>query len=259
MASVPDPWDDDWESQADKQDNSVSADASGKSSKAERLAKHAALNKKLWESAESTESFPFIQTKDEVPLKTEFKPAVKVLSRKPESNLAQSSLDDDEDEDATKKQALSPEELRQKAQREREEKQRRYDEVRERLFGGTSGTSSPGNVTPPKANIGGPGEGKAGRGKGKGRGGRDNRASTESSEARSRKNNIGVAGDIKKLYDPNYAIKQDSVYIQKQEGESSRLATPSEDASQKPIRAPKGPDPSGRGGHGFAPRGRSGS
>jgi len=52
-AAIPDAWDDDWESQADKGE-AVAEDAKAeevKISKAERLAKHAETNRKLWESA----------------------------------------------------------------------------------------------------------------------------------------------------------------------------------------------------------------
>lgn len=52
--AVPDAWDDDWESQADKADAVVEptkAEKELKVSKAERLAKHAETNKKIWESA----------------------------------------------------------------------------------------------------------------------------------------------------------------------------------------------------------------
>lgn len=53
-AVVPDAWDDDWESQADKADAAVAAakeEEEVKVTKAERLAKHAETNRKLWESA----------------------------------------------------------------------------------------------------------------------------------------------------------------------------------------------------------------
>jgi len=53
-AVVPDAWDDDWESQADKVDPEVEkakTQEQVKISKAERLARHAETNKKLWESA----------------------------------------------------------------------------------------------------------------------------------------------------------------------------------------------------------------
>jgi hypothetical protein len=52
--AVPDAWDDDWESQADKADAAsatAKVDEEIKISKAERLAKHAETNRKLWESA----------------------------------------------------------------------------------------------------------------------------------------------------------------------------------------------------------------
>jgi hypothetical protein len=51
--AVPDAWDDDWESQADKADAAAAAakEEAVKITKAERLAKHAETNRKLWESA----------------------------------------------------------------------------------------------------------------------------------------------------------------------------------------------------------------
>jgi len=54
---IPDAWDDDWEAQADKAEASTSSsqileqEPATKVSKAERLAKHAESNKKLWDSA----------------------------------------------------------------------------------------------------------------------------------------------------------------------------------------------------------------
>ena len=53
-AAVPDAWDDDWESQADKVDAIAEAEKQEeqvKITKAERLAMHAETNKKIWESA----------------------------------------------------------------------------------------------------------------------------------------------------------------------------------------------------------------
>lgn len=52
--AVPDAWDDDWESQADKADEvaaAAKAEEQVKVSRAERLAEHAESNKKIWESA----------------------------------------------------------------------------------------------------------------------------------------------------------------------------------------------------------------
>ena len=51
---LPDAWDDDWEAQADNADeaaNVAAAEEQVKISKAERLAKHAELNKQIWQSA----------------------------------------------------------------------------------------------------------------------------------------------------------------------------------------------------------------
>ena len=53
--AIPDAWDDDWESQADKADQTAAVakveEQQVKISKAERLAKHAETNKKIWDSA----------------------------------------------------------------------------------------------------------------------------------------------------------------------------------------------------------------
>ncbi|KIN01868.1 hypothetical protein OIDMADRAFT_53383 [Oidiodendron maius Zn] len=173
--AIPDAWDDDWEAQADKTDAAAEpakAEKEVKISKAERLAQHAETNKKIWESAEAPETFHFLAARDNVPFKQEFKPAMKVLSRKPvvqkidpATGLAKLALDDGEDEgdEERKINQPTPEELRLKAQREREEKQRRYDEARARILGTPSGRSTPGSITPPTE------EGKESRGKGRGR------------------------------------------------------------------------------------------
>ena len=53
-AAVPDAWDDDWEAQADKADAApeiAKAKEIVRVTKAERLAKHAETNRKIWESA----------------------------------------------------------------------------------------------------------------------------------------------------------------------------------------------------------------
>lgn len=174
------------------------------------------------------------------------KPAPKVVTRTdPVSGLEQLTIEDDEEDDDedTTKTTMTMEERQQKAQREREEKQRKYEEVRERLFGAgtsgtTSGTRSPGQTTPPRA--GSSGESKS---RGRSKGGRDARPSSS------------VDSKTRQLYDPSYTVKPDSVYIQKREIQpsASGCSTPVE---EQLIRNPRGPDGSGRGGFGFAARGR---
>ena len=207
------------------------------------------------DARETPENPYYINSRNDVPLKTEFKPAMKVLSRMPAptvvtrtdpvSGLEQLTIEDDEDddEDDTRRNTMTMEERQQKAQREREEKQRKYEEVRERLFGAgvsgtTSGTATPGQVTPPKA-----GPGWEGKPRGRSKGDRDGRPSSS------------VDSKTRPLYDPNYTVKSESVYIQKREAQSSGSgrSTPVE---QQLIRNPRGPDGSGRGGFGFATRGR---
>lgn len=194
----------------------------------------------------------FVETRNEVPLKSEYKQAVKVLSRKPipmvvartdpVSGLEQLTIedDDDEDDDEMKKKTLTMEERQLKAQKERVEKQKRYVEAREKLFGAvepTSDVTSQGSVTPPTA------RGAGDRARGKSKTGRDSRPSSSPGKK------------SRQLFDPNYTAKPDSVYAQKKEGQASgtRPVTP---VHPSVIRLPRGPDGSGRGGHGFANRGR---
>lgn len=186
-----------------------------------------------------------MNTRDDVPFKTEFKPAMKVLSRKPASKTAKSLTptlgvgqltledeDDDDEEDETKKSVMTAQERQQKAQRDREEKQRKYEEVRERLFGTDTadGKMASGQSTPPKQRLDGDS-----RRQSRTRGGGDGRPLS--------------SAKTRQLYDPVYAVKPDSTYIQKRDGQpDSGISTPSE---QLPIRNSKGPDGSG----GFAARG----
>jgi hypothetical protein len=146
------------------------------------------------------------------------------------------SIDDDDDEVEQKKPQPTPEELRLKAQREREEKQRKYDEAKARIYGTTSGSSTPRTVTPPRE------DGKPNRGKGRGRGQGQDMKRTNSNQS-----------GTKELFDPNHTPKP-AVSIQKRNGEIARpgLSTPKHE--DQIIRAPKGPDGSGKG-FGFANRG----
>jgi len=175
------------------------------------------------------------------------KPTPKVVIRNDPISGAVSQLtiadddDDDESENEARKNLLSLDERKLKAQREREEKQRKYEEVRERLFGSTmaggnagSGTSSPtGNVTPP-------GAGSRAKNRGARGDGRPSSSSSSSSKVQNRQ-----------LYDPSYNVKPDSVYIQRRETPDLQAAL----REEQPVRAPRGPDGSGRGGFGFANRG----
>ncbi|KUJ07942.1 uncharacterized protein LY89DRAFT_659557 [Mollisia scopiformis] len=249
-AAVPDAWDDDWESQADKADAAAEvekAEEEVKVTKAERLARHDASMRKVWESASPEPEAPFfLATRDTVPLKTEFKPTLKLLSRKPASKviqkidpvtgLAKMTLEDDDDEEEQKKDQPTPEELRARAQREREEKQKRYNEARERILGPSSGGSSPGTVTPPTEDA----RSRSGKGRARGNGRQEN--SRPQSQSGS-----------KELFDPNYTPKP-GVSIQKRAGDVARSgrSTPRDD--DQVIRAPKGPDGNGKG-FGFANRG----
>ncbi|KAL8933143.1 MAG: hypothetical protein Q9216_006503 [Gyalolechia sp. 2 TL-2023] len=248
---VPDAWDDDWVEKADAPAPvSESASKPVKLSKAERRAKQAEFNRQLWEDAEAQNQNYFLTSRTEVPLKSEFKPAMKVLSRKPASantvlGLGQLSLDNDdqdEDEDGSKERVLTAEERQLKAQQEREEKQKKYEEARQRLFGvGNASTDkSSGSTTPPRQKANG-----ESRGMSKSRGARDGRHLISSASG---------GGPARQLYDPNDKSKPEPTHSQRNDRPptASGRSTPSE---QQPIRSPRGPDGSGRGGFGFAPRG----
>jgi len=194
---------------------------------------------------ETPETFHFLAARESVPLKTEFKPALKVLSRKPAvqkidpiTGLAKLTLDDGDDEEEQKKATPTPEELRLQAQRQREEKQRKYEEARARIMGTGSGSSSPRTSTPPAGQE----DGRGSRGKGRGR---DNRAENRRPNSQS---------GTKELFDPGHTPKP-GVSIQKRSGEGSRPGTSTPRAEEQILRTPKGPDGSGRGGFGFANRG----
>ncbi|KAI1488241.1 hypothetical protein F5X96DRAFT_96185 [Biscogniauxia mediterranea] len=290
---VPDAWeDDDWEAQADKAattgESEPATESQAKLSKKERLAQHAELNRKLWESAESPPpNFHYLASRSDPPLASTFKPAVTVLSRRPTPQLATRRPDDpnnpngaarddddDDDDENPKKVQLSPEEIRAKQLREREEKQRRYDEARAKIFGTSntgsgsgggagasvaasnpsSGTSTPGTVTPPRPSADGRGQ----RGRGRGRGG-GYRYNNENRGDRDRDGNqrpgSQSGGSGRELYDPNYSPKPGFQLERRGGGSSggvplSGRSTPRDD--DQVIRTPRGPDGSTRG---FARRG----
>ena len=153
---------------------------------------------------------------------------MKVLSRKPNGGVEGLTLEDDEEEDGVKK-TMTQEERIQKAQRDREEKQKAYEERRRQLFGKDEKSS---NVKPtPK--IGSP------RNQSRVKGAGDSRPSSAAS------NNKG-----RQLFDPNESTKPESMRPQKQDPAQTLI---------EPIREPRAPDGSGRGGFGFTSRGGRGS
>ncbi|KAK0657442.1 hypothetical protein B0T16DRAFT_452904 [Cercophora newfieldiana] len=256
---VPDAWeDDDWETQADRAENEPEPEppAPAPMTRNERLAKHAEEQRKLWESAEAPpESNFLLAATNTVPLATPFKPAVKVLSRKPApkmiakkdpvTGLEQLTLvDDDGDADEVKKPQETPEEIRMRQQRELEERQRRYKEARAKIFGDSSEQSTPGNTAPPNGDNRQNNRGRGGRARGRGRSGYHNNTPPE--EQTHRPATSQPAG-TRELFDPNCTPRPES-------NGTTRSNTPREE--DQIIRAPRGPDSSGRAGFGFARRGR---
>jgi len=199
------------------------------------------------------------------PVRSEFKPPPILLSRKgpikqsrkpPTDGINNLSIQDESssDEEDTGKKPLTAEERKAQAAKEREEKQRKYEERRQELFGsagtansatstytnsslntnnGDSGSTTP---TPPGSRSATP---NRNRGRGAKRGG-----------------SAGLVKDVqqkreKDLFDPSYSAKPDSVYLQRRE----KGLPDGKEGEVQPIRSPRGPDGSGRGGFGFAPRG----
>jgi hypothetical protein len=133
------------------------------------------------------------------------------------------------------------EEQKALAAKEREEKQRKYEERRQELFGAVkpgSGTSSPGE-TPPGSRSATPNRAR-------GKGGRKTESRPLSSTSSLSLKPSSIAPTAKKeLYDPNFISKPEPINKRSQ----------SRETVIEPIRSPRGPDGSGRGGFGFAPRG----
>jgi hypothetical protein len=230
-------------------------------------------------SSETPQTFHFLEAKSSVPLKQEFKPAVTVLSRRPQNasrqagpsgvgsatagiarlglNADRKDLSDSEDE-ANRAPELTPEERQAKALRDREEKQRKYEEVRERLFGSSSnpgsGTSSPGTTTPPPSSSSRQYQNSGeGRNRGRNRGGARDR---DRENHREKRNSPGSSGRSGQLYDPGYSAKPNPPYLQRKERQYTERSDSEQQAPRQPTRSPRGPDGSGRGGFGFSPRGR---
>lgn len=165
---------------------------------------------------------------------------MKPVSNGIESGVGQLNLeeDDDDDEADVKKPPMTLEQRQAKALKDREEKQRKYDEARQRLFGNdtSKGPKNAGIVTSSKNRE------------------NDFRHQSRNKGGASEHRPSSSAGKkIPELYDPNNTVKAESKLTQRKDGQcDSGRSTPVE---QVPIRSPKGPDGSGRGGHGFAPRG----
>lgn len=170
-----------------------------------------------------------LSRKPQVASRPESAPLESATARIGQLGLTTEDHSDDSDED-NKPPEPTPEERQAMALKNLEEKQRKYEEVRERLFGSpsapTSGSSSPRSATPPKQS----GEG---RGKGKSRGGgRDNRNKRDSSAA---------SGRSRQLYDPGHSPKPSPTFLQKEE--------------RQQIGNARGPEGNWRGGPRLATRG----
>ena len=201
----------------------------------------------------------FLQTSNP-PVLQPFKPAVTVLARKPTPQLlsrnggmAGLSLDDDDEdseEERRKKAAADFEERKARAAKERVEKERKYAEARERIFGSPAASEDSRSNSPSKRG------GKGARG---GRGARESapRSSNEQSPART------TAPAARLLFEPAYAPKPGSMHAQRrEEGAASRPGSrpPTPSLQEKPVREPRGPARGGgRGFGGFAGRGNRGA
>jgi hypothetical protein len=201
--------------------------------------------KQLWDSAENPDRFHWLEAQGVVPLKQEFKPQVKLLSRKPNApviakkdntdGVTKLTLDDDEDseEESRKKRESELEERQRKAKLEREEKQRKYAEARERIMG-TSNTTSP---VPNSRDSSHGRENRRSRGKVNGTRGSQPTSSADQSPARPQTSE-------KQLFDPDDMGRR-----------AAKREVNTGSKEEQPVRQPRNPDKSGRGGFGFAGRG----
>lgn len=251
-AAVPDAWDDDWEAIADKAEAKSSSQAAPKAapvilSKAQRKVQHQEANKSLWDAAEAgpADKPIFLQARDTTPISETWKPQLKVLSRKPDVPVNLGGLrlqdDDDSEEEERKKAEAAFAERKARADAERIEKQRKYAEARERIFGNAAGTaSSESSPTRENSSARGRGHGRTGS-KPRGRVNDDRSNSAAQSPART------ASRPQQQLFDP-YSSGKPIVAEEK-------ARTPRANTDNMPVRMPKGPDGSGRGGFGFAARG----
>lgn len=208
-------------------------------------------------TSEAPESFHFLETSRKPPLKSDFKPAVRLLSRKP-AELAKTKVssrldhgdEDDSEEEARKEQERTFAERQSRAQREREEKQKKYAETRERLFGSPTPTpataegSSSGRTSPSRKPRTTKSTGTTSK-SGQSTGGRN--SPNDQSPVRS------APQQARQLFDPSYGAKPNSTYVQKRdipEGEKSK--TPK--VEDQHIRTPRRPDSGGQAGFGIAQR-----
>ncbi|MCJ1308165.1 hypothetical protein MMC25_001817 [Agyrium rufum] len=231
--AVPDAWDDDW-TKTPKPSETVIPPPPPKLTKTE---KH--METVLIENSDAPKSDFILDPRKDIPLTSDLRPSVKkVLSRKPtrpagpanglNSGLTLEDDDDDEDEEGATK-AETVEERKARADSEREEKLKRYNERRRELLGNpgasVTGSNSPRSVTPPRnrsvIDF---------RGRGRNDRGQESRPSS-SRESKGRQ-----------LFDPSYSAKPDSTYLQKREGQSSGTSNPGEEVLMQPMRAPRGPD-----------------
>ncbi|KIX04994.1 uncharacterized protein Z518_05866 [Rhinocladiella mackenziei CBS 650.93] len=273
MSKIPDAWEDEWSSVADKQptppnESGEPKKVSSRVTKAQRRAQQAEFNRQLWAEAEGPkETNYFLESRNVVPLRSEFKPPPILLSRKgpiiqspklSTSGMQDLSLSNDnknaessEDEDEIKARELSLAERQAQAARDREEKQRKYEERRQELFGPPSNSNSSSQQannyksdTPSPASLTPPGSRSATPNRGRGKGGRRGAANTNNLNPRT----PSRGSQHRELYDPSYVAKPDSVHVPRRENGSSNPRTP----EIQPVRVPRGPDGSGRGGFGFA-------
>lgn len=142
---------------------------------------------------------------------------MKVLSRKPVAVVKQTQGsaegDDDDDEDGNRTDVLTPEQRFQKAQQEREEKQKAYEERRRQLFGENKHMHASNKTARPQS--------------------RSHRGTPNPSRPAS-----AASNKPRQLFDPAESTKPDSQRPTRSEGKARE---------NQPIREPRAPDSSGKG------------
>lgn len=154
--------------------------------------------------------------------------------------MAGLNLDDEDDseEEERKRQEASLADRQRKAAEERKEKERKYAEVRERLFGSpqTSRDTSASRTSSTRGD-------RTSRRGNRGRGGRNGTPRDSQSNSPADQSPARTIYQPNQLFDPTYEQRPSSIASPR----------PAANRDEQPVRQPRGPE--GRGGFGFASRG----
>lgn len=173
------------------------------------------------------------------------KPATVLAKRDPTNPMAALSLQDEDDseEEARRKRDAELEERQRKAKLEREEKVRKYAEARERIMGSSAPTSPKPSAADSRESSQGRSDSRRQRGPGARTGQQEQ--SLQSGSRHSPRSGTPAS----QLFDPEDMTRR---ILRKDNSRSADGSTTPREG--EPVRQPRGPEASGKGGFGFANR-----